>query len=793
MPRQSGSLKSITAGLSIVALLAIGGVAADWWVAKPLDTHASYVGRSTCAECHQQQIDLWTGSDHDLAMDHATAKTVLGDFENATLEHHGVTSTMFRRDGQYFVNTEGPDGEMADFEVKFVFGFEPLQQYMVEFDRQPDQPANETAKLQVLRVSWDTETNEWFYLAPPDVDDKLAPDDPLHWTQVGQNWNHMCASCHSTDLKKNFDVATKTYHTTWSEIDVSCEACHGPGSVHVELANAKSLFWDRNLGYGLKRLKSDDSSIEIETCAPCHSRRRTVHPDDPPGQNYYDCFSNELLTPSTYYCDGQILDEVYVYGSFIQSKMFHKGIRCTDCHDPHTTKLKFEGNAMCVSCHDAHPAGKYDTPNHHRHEQGSAGAQCVSCHMPETPYMEVDFRRDHSLRVPRPDLSVDLGTPNACTGCHLELKNVDDAKHASLPHYAAWMNAAHEGDEQVQAEIGRVDQWAADLYAEWYPGKYGKQDHFAYTLASGWESSPLSVEALHELARLRKHASIVRATSLLDLSRLEPQRATELAEKLVADPDPQVRTAAVMAMEAAPLRQRLNTLSPLLADDVRSVRVEAARVLADAGPGALKSEDESLRQQALDEYRRGLEQNGDLAMSHMGMALLSERQQDVNGAVASYRTAIEVQPGVTGPRSNLAALYESLTRNVPPGSQQAMNARAEVARLRKEELNLMARDIGLAPDNAMLQYRYGLALYLDGRLEQAGRALQRAVLSRAAVRAVRDRASVAEGKALRESGPHSRWTERAGVRARSSSVAPSPSHGVTPEIGPQTCRRDPVP
>lgn len=723
--RKSGLAKL---ALIVIGVIALAGCAvlADWWIAKPVGTVSSFVGRDTCAQCHQTQLESWTGSDHDLAMDHASEQTVLGDFENATLEHYGITSTMFRRDGKYFVNTEGPDGMMSDFEVKYVFGFEPLQQYMVEFDRAPNQPANEIAKLQVLRVSWDTEKKEWFYLSPPDVDEKMAANDPLHWTGVGQNWNHMCASCHSTDLKKNFDVATKTYHTTFSEMDVSCEACHGPGSTHVELANAKSLFWDRNLGYGLKPLKSTDSNIQIETCAPCHSRRRTVHPDDPPGQDYYDCFSNELLTPATYYCDGQILDEVYVFGSFVQSKMYHKGVRCTDCHDPHTTKLKLQDNALCVSCHDAHPAGKYDTPNHHQHQVGSEGAKCVNCHMPSTPYMDVDFRRDHSIRVPRPHLSVDLGTPNACTGCHLELKNVDESKRDSLPHYAAWMTAAREGDKEVQAEIDRVDKWAADLYDEWYPGKYGKKDHFAYALSAGWNGDPKSVEPLFDLARSKANQAIVRASALVQLAQLDFPKAAALAMKLLDDKNPQVRTAAVAILEGAPLNERLKAVSPLLSDSLRSVRTEAARVLADATAGAFRGDDLQLRDAALAEYKRGLEQNSDLAMSHMGLAILAERQQDFDTAANAYRTAINVQPDVTGPRSNLAALYEGLAQGVPPNSPQAQNAHTEVARLRAEELKLLERDAKLAPESGMIQYRLGLAYYLAGEMKKARVALQKA-------------------------------------------------------------------
>ena len=342
---------------------------ADWWICLPEDVQATFVGGQACVECHATETHLWRGSDHDRAMDVATDDTVLGDFEDATFTRHGITSRMFRRDGKFFMNTEGPDGQMADFEIKYVFGVRPLQQYMVEFDRPPDMPTNEIARLQVLRVSWDTEKKEWIYVPPPDVDDKLAPDDDLHWTGIAQCWNNMCAYCHSTNLQKNFNVETRTYHTTFSEIDVSCEACHGPASLHIELANSKSIFWDRKRGYGLAPLKSRDTDIQIHTCAPCHSRRRMIHPDFRPGDNYYDYCSNELLEQATYYADGQIMDEDYVFGSFIQSKMYHKDIRCTDCHDPHSGLLKLHGNQVCVACHQ-HAPGKYDTPAHHHPQVG---------------------------------------------------------------------------------------------------------------------------------------------------------------------------------------------------------------------------------------------------------------------------------------------------------------------------------------------------------------------------------------------------------------------------------------
>jgi len=702
------------AGISGLSLLAAASwVAADWWTCLPADTQAAYVGRGTCAECHQGEVAQWTGSHHDLAMDCATPETVLGDFHDATLEHDGITSTMFRRDGRYMIRTEGPDGELDDFEIKYVFGVDPLQQYMVEFDRPPGLPDDQVARLQVLRVSWDALRKQWFYLRPPDVREKLAPDDPLHWTGAAQNWNHMCAACHSTDLRKNFELETRTYHTTFSEIDVSCEACHGPGSVHVQLARQKSLFWDRRLGYGLPRLKSADPSVEIQACAPCHSRRSVVYPDYCPGDNYYDHFFTELIRPGTYYADGQIRDEVYEYGSFLQSKMHEKGIRCTDCHQPHTARLRMSGNDLCTSCHQ-HPAAKYDTPAHHRHNVGSSGAQCVECHMPATPFMEIDFRRDHSLRVPRPGLSVELGTPNACTGCHVDPAQVSSAKAAALSDYSRWLAAARAGDQEVRDELARLDRWAADWVRKWYGGRPADPPSFAPALAAAWEQEPAALPTLAELARNRRAAAIVRASTLEPLGQYAAPEVVATSLRALTDPDPQVRASAVANLEDLPRRQLLDHLAPLLDDPRRLVRIGAARALAHLPNAALTPAQQQAREQALADLERGLLADADQAGAQLSLGMLAERRSQLDDAEQAYCRAIHVQPGVSGPRTNLAALLE------------ARGQADEAAQLRRDELRLLARDVRLLPSSAALQYRYGLALYLQDRQAEALAALEEA-------------------------------------------------------------------
>lgn len=729
-------------GIALVVVLVVGGVAfADWWICLPEDEPSGYVGRQTCVQCHQQEGKLWEGSHHDLAMDLATSKTVLGNFDNAELNHYGITSRMFLRDGKYMVNTEGPDGEMTDFEVKYVFGVEPLQQYMVEFDRSQDMPENEVARVQVLRVSWDTTKKEWFYLRPPDVDEKLAPDDDLHWTGVAQRWNNMCADCHSTNLQKAYDDKTKTYHTTFSEIDVSCEACHGPGGMHVKLAESKSLFWDRKHGYGLAKLKDKNTKKELDTCFQCHSRRRIVKPGYRPGEEYYDHFANELLLAHTYHADGQILDEVYVHGSFIQSKMYHKGIRCTDCHDPHTARLKHDGNQVCTSCHQ-HSAGKYDTPTHHRHQVGSAGASCVECHMPETTYMAVDARRDHSLRVPRPDLSVTLGTPNACTRCHLDRAKLATEKREKFTQYADWLVAARD-DQEVKASLAEVDQWSANYFRLWYGEKQDLAMDFANTFVKARKGE---AEAAHDLASIAKNKrlpGIVRATSLYELAQFAPADVVDTAEKLLADDDPQVRMTAVANLQLLnDDSQLMRLLLPLLEDPVRSVRTEAARVLARVPRQMLNGGQRRLLRAAFDEFKEGVLVNNDRAAAHLTLGVVYESMNDMQAAEDAYQTAIRVEPNVTGARTNLAALLERQAEEAENNARrvaqqnreaaiesimQSQQLRERVAELRKDELPLLGRDAKLAPDNAAIQYRYGLSLYLHGRQEEALASLANAV------------------------------------------------------------------
>jgi len=643
--------------LSALILVSAGSVVADWWSALPDDAQATYVGRQTCAQCHQQQYDQWRGSHHDLAMDLATDDSVLGDFDDQEIIYQGVTSRMFRRGKDFMIHTEGPDGQMADFQVEYVIGVDPLQQYMVEL---PD------GRVQVLRISWDTRDRRWFYLYPPDViDERLMPDDPLHWTGPGSNWNHMCADCHTTNLQKNFDLASQSYHTTFSEIDVSCETCHGPGSLHVDLARSHSLFWDRRHGYALPKLKHEDSKHQIETCAGCHMRRRrTLTANVRPGGELLDHFDLQLLTEGLYHADGQILDEVYVYGSFLQSKMHAKDVRCTDCHDPHSTRPKFEGNQLCTSCHQ-HPAGKYDVPAHHHHKPGSPGASCVECHMPQRYYMMVDPRRDHSIRVPRPDLSVDLGTPNACSACHLDTGKSDD-----WPKYQDWLAAAASGNLQAAEMIDGVNHEMLAAVEKWYGKPADKQPHYAYAFDAARRNLTQAEELLTDVLGDETLPGIIRATAVEYLGQLETDSSRSLVAQSLSDADPLVRATAIGHLQHRGYRdeQLAGVLVPLLSDPVRLVRLEAARVLA-AAHRALSSEQRSLLHRVLEEYRQAELVNRDQPLAHNNLGNIAAELGDDADAVARYTTAIAMDKDLVPPRFHLGLLYTRMDQNEKAAEQ----------------------------------------------------------------------------------------------------------------------------
>ncbi|MDA1316293.1 MAG: tetratricopeptide repeat protein [Acidobacteria bacterium] len=630
----------------------------------------AFVSNETCAECHTEQFNEWQGSHHDWSMRHADDASVLGDFDNATLEHFGVTSRFFKKDGRYYVNTEGSDGQASDFEISYTFGVEPLQQYLIEFPG---------GRLQSLTIAWDIAGKRWFHLYP---DERITADDPLHWTRRFQTWNMMCAECHSTNLRKGYDGESDSYRTTWSEINVSCQACHGPGESHVA--------WAREIPEGVTPdagehglvvgFEAADPRYEVDNCARCHSRRHQVSPNDELGRPLMDDFQVAPLREGLYHADGQILDEVYVYGSFVQSRMYHSGVRCSDCHNSHSLKLFRPGNDLCIRCHQTSPpqdfpdlnSKDYDTPAHHFHPPGSAGAQCVECHMRARTYMTVDPRRDHSFRVPRPDLTVKVGVPNACNDCHQD----------------------------------ETAQWAADTLRKWYPKSSAPKPHFAETLAAGRAGRPEALPPLVQLANDAEQPAIVRATAL-ELLRGYPPNELAVVGPLTRDAEPLVRAGVASVLQNLPPDALRASLAPLLNDPLRSVRVEAARVVGSLPGRMLGSLDPEAFGAAFAEFEQAQLAHGDMPGSHLNLGAVYAAQGDAAQAEQQYLAAIRLEPGFLPARFNLSTLYNQLGRN-------------------EDAEKILRETVKLAPQEGEAHYSLGLILAEQGKIAEAAGSLEKA-------------------------------------------------------------------
>ncbi len=674
----------------------------------------AFVGAAKCAACHERETELWKGSDHDLAMQVADEKTVLGNFSNATFTKDGVTSTFFKRDGQFFVRTDGPDGKLADFEIKYTFGVEPLQQYLIAFPG---------GRYQALTIAWDVKRKRWFHLYPAE---RIDFRDELHWTKPSQNWNFMCAECHSTGLQKNYRLAEDRFETSWSDIDVSCEACHGPGSRHVawaqeaqrgrsgsdstlglafQIKDTSGGTWTVSPGEATaRRSKPLSSRVEIETCGRCHARRGQIWSDYQHGQPLAETHRVAFLDEALYHADGQIKDEVYEYGSFLQSKMYHAGVTCSNCHDPHSARLRASGNALCSQCH---LPSKYDDPQHHFHTAGTEAAQCISCHMIKRYYMVVDGRRDHSFRVPRPDLSMTLGTPNACNDCHRD----------------------------------RPARWAADAVTKWYGPNRRNEWHYGEAIHAGRnaraDAKSLLVRAIEDATT----PAIVRATALNLLHRHPGPNALRVVEGSLRDSDPLVRRAAASALSAVEPRTRVALGFPLLNDPVRTVRLEALSTLVAVPRDRFTAAQLTALDQVIAEYRQAQAFNADRAEAHLNLGALDAQLGKFDAAEQAYRTAIRKQPSFIPAYINLADLYRQQGQEAKveqtlrealkadPGNGDASHglglSLVRQKRLR-DAIPELARAAQRRPDAPRYAYVYGVALHETGDTRRALDVLKRA-------------------------------------------------------------------
>lgn len=622
---------------------------------------AAYAGSQSCRDCHQEAFHLWVNSHHgqaERAIDPALDRAA---FDPArTFPHGSQTSEARLTNAQFQIVTAGPSGSHAPFPVERVVGVTPLRQYLVP------QPGG---RFQVTEVAFDPNRGDWFDIFG--AEDR-RPGEWGHWTGRGMTWNMMCAGCHNTRVRKNYRADTDAYATTMAERSVGCEACHGPMAAHVkwQWSNPSSPSQPRKIADPtLRRL---DREQGLSMCGSCHARRSELTGDFQPGDRFLDHFSPVIPDESDiYFPDGQVRDEDYEYVSFLSSRMHDAGVRCLDCHQPHSAKTLTSGDSLCLRCHAAPipPAPKIEPATHSHHPPDKAGSHCVDCHMPQTTYMQRHARRDHGFTIPDPWLTQQHGIPNACNRCHTD----------------------------------RSTNWAREAVEKWYGSRMERPSRQrAQSIAQAKAGQHEAAEKLVRLTRDETN-SLWRAsaTALLKRWATEPGVAPALLER-VGDSAPLVRGMAARALE--PLEQPAAgtaqaALRRLLNDPVRLVRIEAA--------WSLRASLETNSPAAL-ELRSYLEFNNDQPSGALQLGTYLMDRGDLEKAAECFARAVRWDGG-SAPLRHAWAVALSL-----------QGKRDDAVR----ELETACR---LAPREAEYSFKLGLAYNEAGKLAQARASLEQAV------------------------------------------------------------------
>ena len=645
-----------------------------------------YVGSAQCSSCHEREYTDWLGSNHEMAMRHATPKSVKAVFDNQPLTFRGLEHRFYKKGDRYWLAIHNDSENIVRYEIKYTFGVEPLQQYMVEF---------EDGRVQLLPFAWDSRPKteggqRWFDLYP----EHTEPHQLFYWKNIGQNWNFMCADCHSTNVKKNFDIETNSYATTYSEISVGCEACHGPAKEHLLWATgnasdpqAKKV--DSEAGFSRDISKpvanwnfSQDHKIAVPTamqatdqvavCTQCHSRRAQISDaEDTNAGVIGDRYRLNLLEVQHYYPDGQVYDENYVAGSFMQSKMHEQGVACTNCHNPHSAKLIAPQESICLQCHKSEA---YDTPAHHHHIVGASGSRCVDCHMPQTTYMTIDHRRDHRFHIPNPVMAEKTQSPDTCLSCHED----------------------------------RDSQWSAKALHGWGIKNTVTESDFSPVFSAAREGYIEAEGPLSHIAQNEGHASIVRAGALERLAPFETTNTLIAVARGVKNESEVIRLGAVNGAANIPLKERWRILSPLLTDEVLVVRAEAAKILMPLWSNYTVEQKKALKP-ALDEYIAIQVFNGDRGSAHNNRGNMLVYQGLLAEAEAAYRQGFTVEPYFANNAINLADLYRQQNKN-------------------KAGIDVLKQSAISNPDSAPLAYSLGLAFIREKQTVDANRWLKKATV-----------------------------------------------------------------
>ena len=683
---------------------------------------AHFVGSETCTSCHQSQHQGWQQSHHSKAFAPASVDSVVGDFSSVSFNYSDGIAVFEQQQiadkTQYQIRLQESSSDSSDnsdvleniYPVVYTLGVFPLQQYILE-----THPGN----YQVFAVAWDAREAEQGGQRWMDLSTSSATDKTLHWRQYFQNWNSQCASCHTTNFETNAAFATNTlvnvtdnadshnspaFSSTWSEPAVSCESCHGPAGRHLQWADNKenNEYVSKGLVRQLatedywqfvddepiaRRLTSNNDATAmpvIDGCANCHSLRQPISTQshESTQTNWLNNFEPTRVREPLYFADGQIREEDFVYGSFLQSKMSHAGVTCLNCHDAHSglvkgydaQKLALPSNdGVCAQCHRA---DVFAVESHHHHPVESESARCVSCHMPERIYMGVDARRDHSFQIPSPALSQLLDTPNVCTDCHNNNSDV-------------W---AAEKIEAWRAASPVLDNDEMD-FADWLLAFSRLNNRLAQASTDNEDTTQL-MSALTALENKRytllasTKTPAMKKSMLLDSMPINHQQAFDALVLRLSDNDVVVRLAAISIIRNFDISHRQQLLMPLLKDPIKSVRFAATLALADllATPQFISQQNNRKNKRLLKENVRqfieAYEHHGDLLGSQMTLADINRQMKNWDAVVIAYQRALQLVPSYVPALVNLADIYrlQQADNKAEPLLLKAIAVTAENAR-----------------------------------------------------------------------------------------------------------------
>ncbi len=641
------------------------------------DLYATYGGSGSCQGCHAAEYRDWEHSHHALAERNPEATQEDPAFIPARSVHIGTQQTSFCTNaGRYELISAGLRGSNETYLVQRILGENPLRQMLIAFPG---------GRIQASEVAWDPRSNVWF-----DVygEEDRKPGEWGNWLGRGMNWNSQCAVCHNTRLNKNYDAATDTYQTAMVEHGVGCESCHGPMAAHNQwqLAHQHQSLKDPTLTV----LTRDQMT---ETCAGCHSRRGEMTDAPAPGASFWDHYLLATVDDSElFYPDGQIHDEDYEFTAFLGSAMYNHGVRCVDCHNPHTMKTKLPGNLLCLSCHapGSKQAPPIDPVRHGHHPvfgfdakgvltntdvkayapaREQAGGECVNCHMPQTVYMQRHWRHDHGFTIPDPRLTKEFGIPNACNRCHT--------------------------DQTTDWSLGYVEQWYGTNMNRPYRQR-------AETIARARRDDPEAIAPLLRMLQADPYPYWRAAAANLLRPWAGETNVTPALTKALSDPHPLVRQASVEALGppgAAGRDDITAALRPALTDASRNVRIAAARQLA----ATL-----DVHSRAGQEYLRFLERAADQPLGQVQLGDFAAHHGELTNALVHFQTAVQWDPYSAGIRHELAIVLSQLGRSGDAVSQ-------------------LETAIKLEPQNAQFHYDLALACNEAGETERVVPELEAAV------------------------------------------------------------------